>query len=130
VYFGNAATGPSLAEPYRTFAANIHFSDSLGIMEMNRLIYADDEGLRPQIRLLGIGAVISVILLGGSLSVMLGGFNDPGTPRFPVLSPGQPSIPGLPAGYPSVPAFPAGLPTDFPSGLIPTDLPTLPGGNP
>ena len=93
-------------------------------MEMNRLAIADDEELRPQIRILGIGAVISVVLLAVSLVVMLGGFSDPKTPQLPGLSPGQTLMPGLPATYPSIPAFPTGLPTQFP-----TDLPSLPDGN-
>ena len=58
-------------------------------MEMNRLALADDEELRPQIRILGIGAVISVVLFTVSLGVMLGRFNDPKTPQLPGLSPGQ-----------------------------------------
>jgi hypothetical protein len=105
-------------------------------MQMNRLALADDEELRPQIRILGIGAVISVVLLAVSLGVMLGGFNDPKTPQLPGLSPGQTLIPGLPTTYPSIPAFPTGLPAQFPTSLptgfpaqLATDLPSLPGGN-
>lgn len=105
-------------------------------MEMNRLALADDEELRPQIRILGIGAVISVVLFAVSLGIMLGGFNNPKTPQLPGLSPGHTLIPGLPTTYPSIPAFPAGLPTQVPTSLpagfpaqLPTDLPSLPGGN-
>jgi hypothetical protein len=99
-------------------------------MEMNRLGCADDEELRPQVRLLTIGAVISVVLLCGSLGVALGGLNDPGTPRLPSINPARNSVAGLPSGLNLPTDIPTSLPTDFPSGLIPTDLPTLPGGNP
>ena len=105
-------------------------------MEMNRLALADDEELRPQIRILGIGAMISMVLFAVSLGVMLGGFNDPKTPQLPGISPGQTLIPGLPTTYPSIPAFPTGVPTKVPTSLptdfpaqLPTDLPSLPGGN-
>lgn len=105
-------------------------------MGMNFLALADDEELRPQIRILGISAVISMALFALSIGVMLGGFNDPTTPQLPGFSPAQTSIPGLPTTYPSIPAFPTGLPTQFPTSLptdfptqLPTDLPSLPGGN-
>lgn len=96
---------------------------------MNRLACADDEELRPQVRLLAVGAVISVILLGGSLGVVLGGLNDPGTPRLPNINPARNPVPGLPSRLNLPTDIPTSLPTDFPRGLIPTDLPTLPGDN-
>jgi hypothetical protein len=102
------------------------FEECIG---MNRLACADDEELRPQVRLLAAGAVISVVLLGGSLGVVLSGSNDPGTPRLPNINPAQTSLPGLPSGLNLSTDIPTSLPTGFPSGLIPTELPTLPGGN-
>jgi hypothetical protein len=120
---------------------------------MNRLADVDDGELRPQIRLLAIGAVISLVLLGGSLGIVLGGLNDPVAPQLPGINPAQTSLPDLPSGFPtglptSLPTdfpagmptgFPAGFPTSFPTGLIPTDipagdiptgLPSMSGGNP
>lgn len=97
---------------------------------MNRLARADDEELRPQVRLLAVGAVISVVLLGGSLGVVLGGLNDPGTPPLPNINQTRNSVPGLPSRLNLPTDIPTSLPTDFPSGLNPTDLPSLPGGNP
>lgn len=85
------------------------------------------DGLRPQVRLLTVGAMVGAVLLGVALVVDLGGFNDPEIPQVPTQLPTAPSVPALP-GLSSIPARPSGLPTQFPTNLpqIPTNLPRLP----
>jgi hypothetical protein len=86
--------------------------------------------LRPQVRLLTIGAVIGAVLLGASLVVDVAGLADPELPRVPRLTPRTPAVPTLPSGIPTLPGGPTDLPSGFPSGF-PTELPTgLPSGFP
>jgi hypothetical protein len=68
----------------------------------------------PLVRLLTIGAVIGVVLLGASLVVDVAGLNDPEGLSLPTGVPTQ-----LPTG------FPTNLPTQLPTGF-PTNLPQLP----
>ncbi len=104
-------------------------------MAMNREDAADAavDALRPQVRLLAVGAAIGAVMLGASLMVDLAGLADPELPRVPGRTPRLPAVPALPSGLPTLPAAPTGLPSGFPSDFptdlpsgFPTDLPPLP----
>ncbi|MCO5999265.1 hypothetical protein [Actinoallomurus rhizosphaericola] len=98
------------------------------------MVEAISDGVRPQVRLLAISAVLGAVLLGVSLVVSLAGLNDPESPKMPVL---PTEIPTLPSKVPLFPSGPSGppirLPTNFPSDLatrMPTSVPSWPGGRP